>query len=220
MTSYRKLVVKPICGKLIHDTETFGKMDPYCKVIVGNQSYKTKVADGAGKFPNWQDELCFALAGEEKIGIEIWDFDNSVQDDFVGRGSVSVGLVKGQEMWEDWVEILNNGRKAGEVRLKIIVGKAADGPGIGMGFEIGNGLEGFGYGEGRGENDLMPGDGINGFGTGDTHQGYPKSQENTIITKNHPTSSVSPSYCPPLNPAGPTMPPGPSISLNPSIPPG
>jgi hypothetical protein len=35
-------------AKGLKDVETVGKMDPYCKVTVGGQTFKTKVGWGAG----------------------------------------------------------------------------------------------------------------------------------------------------------------------------
>lgn len=32
--STNTIIVKPLCGKLTHDTETFSKMDPYVKLIL------------------------------------------------------------------------------------------------------------------------------------------------------------------------------------------
>ena len=40
-------------AKLTRDTETFGKMDPYVVITNDGQKYKTKVLDGAGKTPKW-----------------------------------------------------------------------------------------------------------------------------------------------------------------------
>lgn len=43
------LIVKPLYGRLTHDTESFGSMDPFCVVKIGSQNQKTNVANGAGK---------------------------------------------------------------------------------------------------------------------------------------------------------------------------
>ena len=43
------LVLKPLSAKLIRDTETFGKMDPYCVVEYDGLKQKTTVAKDAGK---------------------------------------------------------------------------------------------------------------------------------------------------------------------------
>ena len=59
MTSGR-LRLHIIEAKLTRDTEVFSKMDPFAKLEVRDQSYKTKVLDGAGKKPKWD---------------EVWDID-------------------------------------------------------------------------------------------------------------------------------------------------
>ena len=112
-------VVRPLCGKLIHDTETFGKMDPYCKVGFGGNWQQTKVAKAAGKFPNWQDQLVLGRNREESLSVEVWDADEAGKDDLVGAGSISVSEIAAKGNWEDWVELRYEGNKAGEVRLNI-----------------------------------------------------------------------------------------------------
>lgn len=59
------LIVKPICAQLKKDTEFLGKMDPYCKITVGNTTLKTHTANDAGKNPTWMDSLSFKLNGNE-----------------------------------------------------------------------------------------------------------------------------------------------------------
>ena len=38
---------------ILHDTEFFGKMDPYCRITIGNHSKETPVDRDAGKTPKW-----------------------------------------------------------------------------------------------------------------------------------------------------------------------
>lgn len=111
------LIIRPICAKLTRDTETFGKMDPYCKVTLGTFTQKTKIADGAGKFPNWQDQLVFKKGHEDSITVEVWDYDSASKDDLVGSATVPLSRMLATHKWEDWIEITHRGRKAGEVRL-------------------------------------------------------------------------------------------------------
>ncbi|OMJ89358.1 hypothetical protein SteCoe_8563 [Stentor coeruleus] len=113
------LIVRPICAKLIRDTETFGKMDPYCKVILGAQNQRTRVADGAGKFPNWQEQLVFRKTYEDSMTIEVWDYDSASNDDLVGTGILTMQRATSKPNWEDWVEITHRGVKAGDVRVSI-----------------------------------------------------------------------------------------------------
>ena len=54
------LHIKIASASLTRDTETFGKMDPYLELSIGgNQIHKTAVLDGAGKTPEWNEEVDF-----------------------------------------------------------------------------------------------------------------------------------------------------------------
>ena len=108
------LIIRPICAKLIRDTETFGKMDPYCQITLGSQIQKTRVADNAGKFPNWQEQLVFKKTMEDIIAIAVWDQDTISADNIIGEGTVTIQRVISTPNWEDWVEISHHGSKAGE----------------------------------------------------------------------------------------------------------
>ena len=94
-------------------------MDPYCVVAIGGQRHKTTVASGAGKFPNWQDQLVFQECGEDIISIAVYDFDNIGSDVMIGEGALSVQAVVSRPNWEEWVAISHRGIIAGEVRLNI-----------------------------------------------------------------------------------------------------
>ena len=48
-----KLKLFVIEAKLTRDTETFGKMDPYCIVTYRQDKFRTPTKDGAGKVPKW-----------------------------------------------------------------------------------------------------------------------------------------------------------------------
>ena len=56
----------------------FGKMDPYCVLQVREQVYKTKVKDGAGKKPVWNETF------EVKVHYIGDDFTVKVMDSDVG----------------------------------------------------------------------------------------------------------------------------------------
>ena len=47
------LTVKILEADLKRDTETFSKMDPFCKMTYNGKLFKTVVKDGAGKKPKW-----------------------------------------------------------------------------------------------------------------------------------------------------------------------
>ena len=119
MNQQGTLIVRPICGRLTRDTDFFTKMDPYCVVALGSQKQKTRVAVSAGKTPNWQDQLVFKKTFEDSLKIEVWDYDSNSRDDLVGEGYVTVQRVTSTPNWEDWVEVVHKGRKAGDIKLSV-----------------------------------------------------------------------------------------------------
>ena len=50
-----KLTFELVEARLTRDTETFSKMDPYCKIAYREQLVKSKTKDGAGKNPKWNE---------------------------------------------------------------------------------------------------------------------------------------------------------------------
>ena len=52
-----KLVINIEEASLKRDTETFGTMDPYCKVIYNGENHKSKVKENGGKHPVWNHRL-------------------------------------------------------------------------------------------------------------------------------------------------------------------
>lgn len=46
------LVIQPLSAKLERNVETFGTMDPYCVIKVGNQTLCSGIDMSAGKNPN------------------------------------------------------------------------------------------------------------------------------------------------------------------------
>ena len=68
------LIVKPVSGKLTHDTEVFGKMDPFVTLKLGTEKYQTKVHTDAGKYPSWNETFSFRKApGVDIMEIEVYE---------------------------------------------------------------------------------------------------------------------------------------------------
>jgi Ca2+-dependent lipid-binding protein len=55
MATSGQLKLTVIEAKLTRDTEVFSKMDPFCKIQIREQMFKTKVLQGAGKVPKWNE---------------------------------------------------------------------------------------------------------------------------------------------------------------------
>lgn len=48
------LSITVFSGKLVRDTEAFGKMDPFVTIEYNTNIYKTKVDYNSGKSPVWE----------------------------------------------------------------------------------------------------------------------------------------------------------------------
>lgn len=111
------LYVRPKQAKLKHDTDTFTKMDPYCRVTLGNASSETKVHDGGGKYPVWKDTLTFKRVGEDYINIEVWDKDVT-SDDQVGDCTLPLQEICDAGKVAKWYTLAYNGKNAGEIMIE------------------------------------------------------------------------------------------------------
>jgi len=119
METLRTLVVRPISGKLLHDTEMFGKMDPYVKVIIGNLLEKTTVAKKQHLTPTWDSELVFNLSGvETDIIFEVWNKELITKDDLVGTGCVSFNSFN-NGLFNQWIPLLYKGKDAGAILVEM-----------------------------------------------------------------------------------------------------
>jgi len=112
------LFVKPISAKLKRDTETFGKMDPFCRIKVGNFEQETKVHNNGGKFPAWNDLLTFKRIDENLMTIEVWDKD-TFNSDLIGECTLSLVSVIEKKKSSEWHTLSYKGKNAGEVLLDI-----------------------------------------------------------------------------------------------------
>ena len=52
-----KLIINLEEADLKRDTETFGTMDPYCKIVYNGKEHKSPTKTDAGKHPKWNWRL-------------------------------------------------------------------------------------------------------------------------------------------------------------------
>lgn len=113
------LTVKPLCAKLFRDLDALGSLDPYCSVKVGGQTQRSVVASGSSKFPSWSDSLILKVRGEDTITVGVWDKDSTFTDELVGEATFPLSRLGSSLKFEDWVDLENSGRPAGQIRLSI-----------------------------------------------------------------------------------------------------
>jgi hypothetical protein len=112
------LIVKPISAKLKRDTETFGKMDPFCKVKIGSSEQETRVHQNGGKFPAWTDTLAFQRGNESLMTVQIWDKD-TFNNDLIGETTLPLSSFIDKNKSSDWHILSYKGKNAGEILLEV-----------------------------------------------------------------------------------------------------
>lgn len=183
-----RLLIKPITAKLTYDTETFGKMDPYCKINLGGQQRQSTVAQDQGKNPNWQDTLDFTLNGESSFTIQVWDKDTTSKDDLIGEASVPINNdILTKKSHSGWFNLARKGGKSsGQIMLQFDflpdqpmnkMGNMGMGQQMGMGGQMNNmgmgNMGGYGRNMGMGGNMGGMGGGYGGnMGGGNMGGGY------------------------------------------------
>ena len=78
-------------ARLTRDTETFGKMDPYCVLEMREKRVKTIVCQDQGKTPNWKGEMI--IFDIKYIGdvIRLSCLDEDVgEDDLIGEAEIKI----------------------------------------------------------------------------------------------------------------------------------
>ena len=90
-------------AKLTHDTETFGKMDPYVKFSCREQQYKTTVAKDMGKHPQWNGQhfdIHVHYMGDD-IKFVLWD-DDVGKDELIGEGETKIASLANEGGFDEW----------------------------------------------------------------------------------------------------------------------
>jgi hypothetical protein len=113
------LVIRPLEANLTHNTEFIGKMSPYLKCILGNESKCTNAAKKAHKNPTWDGELVFRYHGEQSLRCELWNKEKLSGDDLIGYGTFDLGnfIRTGQYMGD--IPLFYKDKDAGFLRLSM-----------------------------------------------------------------------------------------------------
>jgi len=119
-TTSGKLQLQVVEAKELKDKDFFGKMDPYCKVILGNNHHKTPVHHKGGRNPSWNADFSLAIASNMHtmpLILEVYDSD-TLSDDRIGEATVPVSLLTGTQFTDDWYELLTrHNQPCGKIHL-------------------------------------------------------------------------------------------------------
>ena len=119
MTHKGTLIVKPLSAQLTHDTDTFGKMDPFVKVTAGSQTFTSGVAKSMGKTPSWHDVFQINIVGEHSINLAIYDKDKFSKDEFIGDCTIQLQDVFLRRSMADQYEIFYDGKLGGKIMVQL-----------------------------------------------------------------------------------------------------
>ena len=114
----------PVEAEITHDTEVFGKMDPYVVMSSREQTWKSKTAGDAGKTPKWKHhdghfEVEVKFLGDD-IKYHLWDEDTLSKDDDIAEGSchLSAFTREGESVIEEWFGLKYKGKDAGRIKFR------------------------------------------------------------------------------------------------------
>lgn len=74
-------------------TDTFGKCDPYCVVLIGSDERKTNRKDKTYD-PDFDEELDFKVKRPQTLSVSVWDWDRGKSDELVGTVDIPIGKLK------------------------------------------------------------------------------------------------------------------------------
>ena len=118
MSESGNLVVRPMRAKLFYSTEYFGKrMDPFTKVSIGNQLFKTKVAKDQHKSPSWADSFTFRINNQLSIEIEVRDRDILTRHDRIGDTSIPLHVIFRRRVMTGWYDLKKKGKVVGQILI-------------------------------------------------------------------------------------------------------
>lgn len=113
------LFLKPLNAELARDTDSFGKMDPFVKLLVDGKSFNSSICFQGGKAPTWRDVFLFPFLKKKTALISIWELDGA-EAELVGESNVNLSVIaKGNKMQK--IEIFHKGKKAGELNIEVIL---------------------------------------------------------------------------------------------------
>lgn len=112
-------MIYPMTAKLVRDVETFGTMDPYCVIKLGQQALCSSISISSGKFPTWKDQFNFLVSFEDSLDLAVWDRRPIKGDEEIGSIRIPLSDIISQTNFEGWFNISHGGVDAGAVQLRI-----------------------------------------------------------------------------------------------------
>ena len=107
------LTLKIVEGKLTRNTELFGNMDPFIQIEYRDQKFRTKVNDGGGLTPTWNETFMIPIFSVEDLLIIVCKDKDLLIDDFIGKTEIEVQELCAKEIKCKWISLFCDGTKSG-----------------------------------------------------------------------------------------------------------
>ncbi|CAI5735084.1 unnamed protein product [Hyaloperonospora brassicae] len=123
-----ELHVRACSARNLLDKQTFGKQDPYCKLMLRRKSVRTRVHDNGHKTPVWNQVFVFPVADLQldQLVIEVKD-KNFTASTLIGECRLPVNMFVDGSVTDQWYPLHNGSKRAGEINLRVQL-KGTSGP--------------------------------------------------------------------------------------------
>jgi len=123
MATAAQITIRPLCASLQHDTDFFGKMDPYCVIALGTQQWRSEICKSGGKTPCWTDEVTFVnQPGVDLLRIALYDDKLIAADKLIAEGAIPMDRILGfASPFEDKIPVTYKGKAVGYIQIRIAV---------------------------------------------------------------------------------------------------
>ena len=113
------VIFKPLHANFKHDLNFIGKMNPYCKVQIGDKKTRGAVCKSGGKHPSWDDSIVVERNNELSCEIKIRDKNTLTPDSKIGVAKVDLNAVAALGRVMKWYDIINKDRIEGQILVEI-----------------------------------------------------------------------------------------------------
>ncbi|KAL4442302.1 hypothetical protein ABPG74_005643 [Tetrahymena malaccensis] len=95
-------------------------IQPFAQIIFGEQVKKTKICEGGGLNPTWNETFVFKKKDEYRLGIYLLKGETGSKDDLIGMQEVGINsFIKKKSVVDHPVELMSEGATIGEIFLNI-----------------------------------------------------------------------------------------------------
>ena len=93
-------------------------MDPYCVIEMGEYKFQTRILEGAGKTPKWNQAFNVEVKDSgDDISIKVLDEDVR-NDDLVGGATFKISSLCSEGGFNRWLPIYHEDAEAGDINLR------------------------------------------------------------------------------------------------------